>query len=374
MSNEKKTQRLGKVLVTGGAGYIGSHTLVQLLEHGYDCVVIDNYDNSSPEALKRVREIAKCDESRLIGCDCDLVNLADTRAVIAKYGPFIGCIHFAGFKAVSESVSIPLHYYYNNVVGSLNLFTAMFESNIDILVFSSSCTVYGASKNVPFKETEPLSEANSPYGQTKLTIEHIIRETCTKPNFRATVLRYFNPVGAHSSGRIGENPKGIPNNLLPIIGQVGVGTREKVSVFGNDYDTPDGTGVRDYIHVLDVADAHVFALEKALKTKDLGVVAYNIGTGKGSSVLEVIKAYEKASGKTIPYVIAPRRAGDVPAAYCDPTFAAKELGFKAKRTLDEACVDFWKWQTHNPRGYEVEGENTEDKRKAAVFEMLKNIK
>jgi UDP-glucose 4-epimerase len=340
---------------------------VVLLEHGYDCFVIDNFDNSSLESIRRVREITGCSSDSLTTEECDLVDLEKTKAVVAANGPFIGCIHFAGFKAVGESVQLPLHYYYNNVVGSLNLFAAMEANNIKVLVFSSSCTVYGDSQNVPFKETEPITTANCPYGQTKIQIEQIIRDLVPATKMSAVLLRYFNPVGAHPSGRIGEDPKGVPTNLLPYVAQVAVGMRDKISVFGNDYPTPDGTGVRDYIHVMDLAEAHLLAIEKACKHKEAGCLAYNIGTGKGSSVVDVIKAFEKASGKVIPYVFAPRRAGDVASAYCDPTLAKEELGFVAKRTLYDACVDSWKWQSENPSGY---GNAASIARKAKVFEMF----
>lgn len=339
-----------------------------LLSQGYECVVIDNFDNASMEAIHRVRELTKCPEEQLVIAECDLVNLDKTREVIKTHGPFHGCIHFAGFKAVGESVKIPLHYYYNNVVGSLNLFVAMQEAKIDVLVFSSSCTVYGNSKNVPFNESEPTSRANCPYGQTKVQIEDIIRDSAAAMNLRAVLLRYFNPVGAHPSGRIGEDPKGIPNNLLPFVAQVAVGIRDKISVFGNDYETPDGTGVRDYIHVMDLAEAHVLALEKALKDSAGTVSVYNLGTGTGSSVLDVIHAFEKASGKKIPYVFAPRRAGDVASAYCDPALAEKELGFKAKLSLEDACRDAWKWQSANPNGFGVNSDGAP--RKAAVFKIV----
>jgi len=331
--------------------------------------VLENWDNSCKECIKRVRELAGgVGEDRLKVVDCDLVDLEGTRKAVRENVPFVGCIHFAGFKAVGESVKIPLHYYYNNVVGSLNLFAAMQENNIDVLVFSSSCTVYGNSTNVPFNESEPIGTANCPYGQTKIQIEDIIRDLAKGSKLRAILLRYFNPVGAHPSGRIGEDPKGIPNNLLPYVSQVAFGVRDKISVFGNDYNTPDGTGVRDYIHVMDLAEAHVRALEKALGTPNLGAVPFNVGTGKGSSVLEVIHAFEKASGRKVPFVFAPRRPGDVETAYCDPTACERELGFKAKLSLFDACRDAANWQEKNPHGF---GESANlNERKAKVFEMF----
>ena len=320
------------------------------------------------EAINRVRELSSCTPTSLVVIECDLVNLEDTRKTIATHGPFIGCIHFAGFKAVGESVKVPLHYYYNNVVGSLNLLIAMHEYKVEALVFSSSCTVYGYSKNVPFKETEPTTRANCPYGQTKIQIEDIIKDACPATKLRAVLLRYFNPIGAHPSGRLGEDPKGIPNNLLPYIAQVAVGIRDKISVFGNDYNTPDGTGVRDYIHVMDLAEAHVKALEKVIKDPPSSVSIYNLGTGKGSTVLDVIKAFEKASGKKVHFEFAPRRAGDVESAYCDPALAEEELGFKAKLSLEDACADAWKWQSNNPNGY---GTTTDGApRKATVFKIV----
>lgn len=302
--------------------------------------------------------------------ECDLLDLARTQQLVAKHAHLDGCIHFAGFKAVGESVSIPLHYYYNNVVGALNLFTALQEASINAMVFSSSCTVYGSSQNVPFNEDEPR-HADSPYGNTKVQIEQILEDVGKRnAQFRAAMLRYFNPIGAHPSGRIGEDPKGIPNNLVPYIAQVAIGIREKLSVFGTDYPTPDGTGVRDYIHIMDLAEAHVAALAKVLSDKDMSVRAYNVGSGKGSSVLEVLKSFEKACGKSIPHQMAPRRAGDVASAYCDPKRAREELQFECKLTLDDACKDFWNWQSKNPNGYGPQP----SERKAVVFQQLKQLK
>jgi UDP-glucose 4-epimerase len=371
-------QQKQTVLVTGGAGFIGSHTILDLLQHKYRVVVIDNLDNSSTVSLSRLREISNCAQDDIVFVEVDLVDLEKTKSVVHQYGPFIGCIHFAGFKAVGESVSLPLHYYYNNLVGTMNLLTALQAVGCFGLVFSSSETVYGTSQNMPLVETEPLGATN-PYGQTKFQIEQILKDVGAAPNskWRIALLRYFNPVGAHPSGKIGEDPQGMPNNLLPFVAQVAVGKREKVNVFGNDYPTPDGTGVRDYIHVCDLASAHVAALNKVNGGLKPGTVeAYNVGTGKGSSVLDVIHAFEKAAGKKIPYVIAPRRAGDVASSYCDPTKAQRELGFQATRTLDDACVDAWRWQVQNPNGFKGNELSSAgnggggEKRKALVFALL----
>jgi UDP-glucose 4-epimerase len=345
------------VLITGGTGFIGSHTLLELLKHGFRCVILDNLDNSSLQVLERIKQISSTSvkdvTNKLIFVQVDLVDLTTTKQAVQDYAPYVGCIHFAGFKAVGESVAIPLHYYYNNVVGTMNLLSALDAVGCYTLVFSSSCTVYGTSQNMPLVETEPTGATN-PYGQTKCQIEQILCDVGQAPNskWKIALLRYFNPVGAHPSGLIGEDPQGVPNNLLPFVAQVASGLREKVNVFGNDYPTPDGTGVRDYIHVMDVAEAHVCALRKVMSNLKPGSVeAYNLGTGKGSSVLDVIKAFEKASGKSIPYSIAPRRTGDAACAYCDPTKAKNELGFQAHRTMEDACVDAWRWQQQNPFGY-----------------------
>ena len=389
-SNDAKRQQLApgtnkskRILVTGGAGYIGSHTLLVLLAAGYDCVVVDNLDNGDWTSLDRVRELSGLEPAspRLAAVEVDLVDLAELRRAVSEHGPFAGCIHFAGFKAVGESAEIPLHYYFNNVVGTLNLLVVLRECGVQSLVFSSSCTVYGATApdRMPLVESEPTG-AVSAYGRTKVHIEDILRDVCAvtpgKHNMSCIMLRYFNPVGAHPSGRMGEDPKGVPNNLLPYVAQVAVGRRAFVSVYGNDYPTPDGTGVRDYIHVMDLARAHLCALRRLeTATTPLGAAVYNVGTGKGSSVLDVIRAFEKACGKEIPYRVVPRRAGDVAVAYCDPAAAERDLGFKCELTLDDACRDMWRWQTSNPHGYGVaeaaEGASSAAQtRRAKVFSLL----
>lgn len=333
------------ILVTGGAGYIGSHTCVELLNAGYDVVVVDNLSNSKKEALNRVEEIT--------GKQVHFyqVDLVDQQAVteIFAHRPIDAVIHFAGLKAVGESVTIPLRYYQNNLVSTLVLCDVMQAFDVKNLVFSSSATVYGAPERVPIQEDFPLSATN-PYGRTKLMIEEILRDLgVADPALNVALLRYFNPVGAHASGRIGEDPNGIPNNLMPYVTQVAVGQRDYLRVFGNDYETPDGTGVRDYIHVVDLALGHLKALEKL--SANPGVVAYNLGTGQGYSVLDVVHAFERASGRNIPYQIAPRRPGDVAASFADPTKARIELGWAATRGLDDMCRDAWRWQSNNPDGY-----------------------
>ena len=335
------------VLVTGGAGYIGSHTCVELLNAGYEVVVVDNLCNSSREALARVEEITgKCGTFY----EKDLLDRDAVENIFEKES--IDCvIHFAGLKAVGESVHKPLEYYYNNVTGTLILCDVMRKHGVKSLVFSSSATVYGSPKTVPIKEDFPLSVTN-PYGRTKLMIEEILRDLYVSDSeWKIILLRYFNPIGAHKSGRIGENPKGIPNNLMPYITQVAVGKLPCLGVFGNDYDTPDGTGVRDYIHVVDLAIGHVKALEK-LAGLEGGVLTYNLGTGRGYSVLDMVKNFEKASGVPIPYEIKPRRPGDIAVCYADPTRAKEELGWEATRDLEEMCEDSWRWQKNNPNGYD----------------------
>jgi len=334
-----------KILVTGGAGYIGSHTCVQLLEAGYEVSVLDNLDNSCEESLVRVKE--------LTGKDFEFykVDLLDYDAVnnIFENDKFDAVIHFAGLKAVGESCSIPLRYYHNNITGTLNLCDIMRKHGCKKLVFSSSATVYGDPHTVPIKEDFPLSATN-PYGQTKLMIETILKDLYKSDSeWDIALLRYFNPVGAHPSGRIGEDPNGIPNNLIPYISQVAVGKLQCLSVYGDDYDTKDGTGVRDYIHVVDLANGHLKALEKI--SSKTGVVVYNLGTGTGYSVLDMVKAFEKACGKKINYKITDRRPGDIAACYADPTKAKNELGFIATHTLEDMCKDTWKWQEGNPNGY-----------------------
>ena len=333
------------VLVTGGAGYIGSHTVLALNREGYDFVIADNFCNSDPRIIKRLNELTgrEITLERIELCDLDAV-----KALFEKYD-FDSVIHFAGLKAVGESVAIPLTYYRNNLISTLNILDCMKEYGVKNLVFSSSATVYGDPESVPMREDFPLSATNA-YGRTKLMIEDILRDFYRSDNsFNFAILRYFNPIGADPSGRIGEVPNGIPNNLLPYITQVAVGKREKLSVSGNDYDTPDGTGVRDYIHVCDLADGHVAALRKL--AENCGIITVNLGTGRGYSVLEVIKAFEKASGVNIPYVIAPRRPGDIASSYADPALAKEVLGWSARRTIDEMCADSWRWQSSNPDGY-----------------------
>lgn len=333
------------ILVTGGAGYIGSHTCVQLLNDGYEVTVVDNLSNSSEESLKRVEKITG---KPLKFYKVDLVDKEALRGVFAE-NKFDAAIHFAGLKAVGESVRVPLAYYHNNLFSTVNLCEVMAEYNVKKLVFSSSATVYGKPHTVPIREDFPL-QCTNPYGRTKLMIEEILRDLAAADDeWDIALLRYFNPVGAHESGLIGEDPKGIPNNLMPYISQVAVGKRDYIHVFGNDYDTPDGTGVRDYIHVIDLADGHLRALEKI--SQKSGVVTYNLGTGQGYSVLDMIRAYSKACGRELPYKIEARRPGDIDACYADPQKAKAEIGFVAQKTLDDMCADSWKWQQQNPDGY-----------------------
>lgn len=335
-----------KILVTGGAGYIGSHTCVQLLEHGMDVVVIDNLANSSEESLKRVQEISG---RPLEFHKIDLLERAWLEALFRDH-QFDAVIHFAGLKAVGESVQIPLSYYRNNISGTINLCETMANHNVKTIVFSSSATVYGEPEQVPITEEFPTTAYN-PYGRTKLFIEEILKDLYNSDNaWNIVLLRYFNPVGAHKSGKIGEDPKGLPNNLMPFISQVAVGKLKELSVFGNDYSTPDGTGVRDYIHVVDLAIGHVKSLDKLLgKT---GVHTYNLGTGRGYSVLEMIKAFEKVSGQRINFNIVDRRPGDIAECFADSTKALKELDWKTERDIDEMCADTWRWQSQNPDGYQ----------------------
>ena len=334
------------ILVTGGAGYIGSHTIIELLSSNHNVVVVDNLSNSSVESLRRVEEITGQSISFYEFDLCDHQRLSE----LFKSEKIDAVIHFAGLKAVGESVEKALLYYKNNLESTLVLLDVMQEFDVKKLVFSSSATVYGDPAKLPITEDMPLSATN-PYGQTKLMIEQMLRDiSATNQNWQFTSLRYFNPVGAHPSGRIGEDPSGIPNNLLPFVSQVAVGKREYLSVFGDDYDTPDGTGVRDYIHVVDLAKAHVAALENLGRPNEYKV--YNIGTGRGTAVLELVKAFEKASGHEVPYQVTPRRAGDIAAFYADPSFAEKELGWQAKLTIEDACRDAWNWQSNNPNGYD----------------------
>ncbi len=334
-----------KILVTGGAGYIGSHTCIELLQAGYEVVVVDNLANSKEESLKRVQELTG---KTLTFHKVDLLNKRELDNVFQE-SSIDAVIHFAGLKAVGESVNIPLHYYHNNVTGTLVLCEVMKKHKVRNLVFSSSATVYGEPDKVPINEDFPLSATN-PYGRSKLMIEEILRDLYfAEQSWNIAILRYFNPVGAHSSGRIGEDPNGIPNNLLPFISQVAVGKLSELSVFGNDYPTNDGTGVRDYIHVVDLAVGHLKALEKL--TSNPGAVVYNLGTGRGYSALEVISAFEQASGKKIPYQIMKRRSGDIAICYADPFKAKSELNWTAYKGLDEMCTDVWRWQSGNPGGF-----------------------
>ncbi len=333
------------ILVTGGAGYIGSHTTLLLLEAGHNVIVVDNLSNSSRESLNRVKKITGKD---LKFYEVDLLN-PEKLEMVFKENKIDSVIHFAGLKAVGESVTIPLHYYQNNLTGTFNLCELMGKYEVNNIVFSSSATVYGDPKHIPITEEANL-HATNPYGRTKLMLEEILQDLYIADNsMNIALLRYFNPIGAHKSGQIGEDPNGIPNNLIPYVSQVAIGKRDKLTVFGDDYNTPDGTGVRDYIHVMDLAAGHLKALEK-LSSKP-GVVIYNLGTGKGYSVIDIIKSFSKASGKDIPYVVGPRRAGDIATCYAEPSFAEKELGWKAEKNIEDMCVDTWRWQSQNPDGY-----------------------
>lgn len=334
-----------KILVTGGAGYIGSHTCIELIKSGYEVVVVDNLCNSSFESLRRVERLTNCN------IPFHKVDVRDKEALTKVFEQFSinGVIHFAGLKALAESITKPIEYYDNNVIGALTLADVMRKFECKTYVFSSSATVYGDPHTVPIKEDFPLSVTN-PYGRSKLMIEEFLQDMFVADNtWNIARLRYFNPVGAHSSGLIGENPNDIPNNLIPYISQVAVGKLEKLSVFGGDYNTHDGTGVRDYIHVVDLAKGHVKALQ-ALKDKPQ-VLTVNLGTGNGYSVLEMIKAFEKASGKAVAYQIVDRRPGDIATCYADPTYATEMLGWKAEYELNEMCEDTWRWQLQNPDGY-----------------------
>ncbi|CAK7335733.1 unnamed protein product [Dovyalis caffra] len=337
------------ILVTGGAGYIGSHTVLQLLLGGYNTVVVDNLDNSSDIALERVKELAGDFGKNLVFHQVDLRDKPAMEKIFAET-KFDAVIHFAGLKAVGESVQKPLLYFNNNLIGTITLLEVMGAHGCKQLVFSSSATVYGWPKEVPCTEEFPLSAAN-PYGRTKLFIEEICRDIYhSDSEWKIILLRYFNPVGAHSSGYIGEDPRGIPNNLMPYVQQVAVGRRPHLTVFGTDYSTKDGTGVRDYIHVVDLADGHIAALRKLSDAK-IGCEVYNLGTGRGTSVLEMVAAFEKASGKKIPLVMAARRPGDAETVYAATEKAERELNWKAKYGIDEMCRDQWKWASKNPYGY-----------------------
>lgn len=333
------------ILVTGGAGYIGSHTIIELLDEGHTVSVVDNLSNSNKEAIKRVEEITEASVPLYV---FDLRDEEKLRSVF-RSATFDAVIHFAGLKSVGESVARPLEYYGNNIDSTLVLLKVMREFSVHKLVFSSSATVYGTPEHLPLIETSRTGVGiTNPYGQTKYMIEQILRDCAlADPALEVTLLRYFNPVGAHASGRIGEDPNDIPNNLLPYVSQVAVGRLERVNVFGNDYDTPDGTGVRDYIHVVDLARGHVAALQHS----SVGTHVYNLGTGRGVSVLELIGAFSKAANKDIPYVFADRRPGDVASCYADPTLAGEQLGWHAELSIERACEDSWRWQSSNPNGY-----------------------
>ena len=335
------------ILVTGGAGFIGSHTCVELLNAGYEVVVVDNLYNASEKALERVEQITG---KKVTFYEADILDHDALNAIFDKE-QIESVIHFAGYKAVGESVRKPIEYYYNNITGTLILCDVMRKHNVKNIVFSSSATVYGDPAFIPITEECPKGKITNPYGQTKGMLEQVLTDIfVSDPEWRVVLLRYFNPIGAHKSGLIGEDPKGIPNNLVPYVAQVAIGKLKCLGVFGNDYDTHDGTGVRDYIHVVDLAKGHVAAIQKVEKTEP-GVLIYNLGTGKGYSVLDVVHAFEKACGKEIPYEIKPRRAGDIATCYADPTKAKKELGWVAEYGIEEMCEDSWRWQTMNPNGY-----------------------
>lgn len=334
------------ILVAGGAGYIGSHTCVELLEAGYDVVVVDNLYNANPEALKRVEKITG---KTVTFYEADILDKETLNKVFDAH-QIEAVIHFAGYKAVGESVQKPIEYYHNNMTGTLVLCDVMRAHGVKNIVFSSSATVYGDPAQIPITESCPKGQPTNPYGWTKSMLEQVLTDIHTSdPEWNVILLRYFNPIGAHKSGLIGEDPKGIPNNLLPYVAQVAVGKRPCLGVFGNDYDTPDGTGVRDYIHVVDLAAGHVKAIEKLRQNP--GVEVYNLGTGNGYSVLQVVAAFEKACGHEIPYEIKPRREGDIATCYCDPQKAKEDLGWTAKYGIDEMCADAWRWQSTNPDGY-----------------------
>lgn len=336
------------ILVTGGAGFIGSHTCVELLNAGYEIVVVDNYYNANPKSLERVKELTGKDFKSY---ECDIRD-SEGMDKIFKENKIDAVIHFAGLKAVGESCQKPIEYYDNNIGGTLKLCDVMRNNGCKNIVFSSSATVYGMNNVSPLKETMKTGGTTNPYGTTKYMIEIILEDIYKSDNeWNVTLLRYFNPIGAHESGRIGENPNGIPNNLMPYITQVAIGKRPYLSVYGDNYDTPDGTGIRDYIHVVDLADGHVKAVKNILEG-DKGVQIFNLGTGKGYSVLDIVKAFSKAYGKELPYKIAPRRPGDLAVCYSDPTKAKEVLGWEAKRGIDDMCRDSWNWQSKNPNGYD----------------------
>jgi UDP-glucose 4-epimerase len=336
------------IIVTGGAGYIGSHTCLELLNDGYAVTVLDNLSNSSRESIRRVEELTN---KKINFFEADLLEPEAIEAVFAKSGRADGVIHFAGLKAVGESVQKPFEYYNNNITGTLNLCQTMARHGLKNIIFSSSATVYGDPDSVPITEKFPRRPATNPYGRAKAMIEDILNDIyIADKEWNIGLLRYFNPVGAHESGRIGEDPGGIPNNLMPYISQVAVGALKSLPVFGSDYPTPDGSCIRDFIHVVDLALGHLKALEKL--TEKPGVITCNLGTGKGHSVLEMIRAFAKSTGREIPYHLAPRRSGDIGQCYADPSLAEKELGWKAERGIEEMCSDSWHWQSNNPKGYE----------------------
>ncbi|MCU6762826.1 UDP-glucose 4-epimerase [uncultured Roseburia sp.] len=337
-----------KILVTGGAGYIGSHTCVELLQKGYEVVIVDNLSNSSKKAVDRVEEITG---KTVAFYENDILDKDSLDRIFDAHDDIEAVIHFAGLKAVGESVAKPMEYYHNNITGTLILCDVMRNHNVKNIIFSSSATVYGDPVMIPITEECPKGQPTNPYGWTKSMLEQVLTDIHTAdPEWNVVLLRYFNPIGAHKSGMIGEDPKGIPNNLLPYIAQVAIGKLECLGVFGDDYDTPDGTGVRDYIHVVDLAAGHVKAVEK-LK-ENAGVCIYNLGTGKGYSVLQVLHAFEKACGHDIAYQIKPRRPGDIATCYCAPKKAKEELGWSAQYGIEEMCADSWNWQSKNPNGYE----------------------
>jgi len=335
-----------KVLLTGGAGYIGSHTAIELIENGHEVRIIDNLANSSLAAIRRIELLTNK------AVDFHQIDLLDAPSVDRLFAehPIDVVIHFAGYKSVAESVAKPLDYYQNNIGSTINLCNAMAKHQVENLIFSSSATVYGEPESLPIDESAPIIDATNPYGRTKLMIERFLEDISNaNASWNIAVLRYFNPGGAHASGEIGEDPNGIPNNLLPFISQFAAGKRPHLTVFGEDYPTPDGTCIRDYIHVVDLAKGHLAAIDKLLDHP--GLVTYNLGTGHGSSVLEVIHAFEKAIGSKLPYIVGERRAGDIPESYTDPSKAQTELGWRAEKTLDYICLDAWRWQQKNPNGY-----------------------
>lgn len=337
------------ILVTGGAGYIGSHSVIELIEAGYDIVVIDNLVNASMESIRRVEKIVG---KEIATHSVDLLNKPALEDVFKKY-KVSAVIHFAGLKAVGESCELPLLYYKNNVGGTTNLLEVMEANGVFNIVFSSSATVYGAPQFLPLTEDHPVGSCTNPYGKSKFMIEQMLTDlSAANKKWNIVILRYFNPVGAHITGTIGEDPQGVPNNLMPFISQVAVGRRSALKVYGTDYDTPDGTGVRDYIHVVDLAQGHVAAAGKVFE--QCGLKIYNLGTGRGYSVLDMVKAFEKASGKKIPYELTGRRTGDVGSVYSDPSLASRELNWSAKKGLDEMCADTWRWQSQNPQGFNTD--------------------